>query len=36
MSTGGALMALQLTRSCSFSMKTNVKIVCGLTGQCQR
>lgn len=35
-STGGASIALQLTRSCSFSMKTNVRIVCGLTGQSQR
>jgi hypothetical protein len=32
-STGGVSIALQLTRSCSFSMKTNVKIVCGLWGR---
>lgn len=29
-STGAVPTALQLTRSCSFSMKTNVKIVWGL------
>lgn len=36
-STGGAPTALQLTRSCNFSMNTNVKIVCGLwhRGGCQ-